>query len=129
MNLGEMRMGFKNPQKAKEYRKRNAEKIREQKRRYNREHKQQATTQVRSWRAELRTRVLEYLGGKCVRCGFDDPRTLQIDHINGGGHKDYRQHPSQYAFYKGIIERKRTDVQILCANCNWIKRSENKEHG
>ncbi len=25
------------------------------------------------------------MGNKCVKCGFSDPRALQIDHINGDG--------------------------------------------
>ena len=75
----------------------------------------------------LKSRALATLGGVCVRCGFTDERALQIDHIDGCG----------------VVERVRTDVrtiyfrvsrgetagfQILCANCNWIKRVENDEH-
>ena len=32
---------------------------------------------------DLRPRVLEKYGNKCIKCGFDDIRALQIDHING----------------------------------------------
>ena len=114
---------------SKEYRKRNAERIRKRKKEYYQSHREQATAQVRQWRAKLRSEVIEFLGGKCTKCGFDDPRALQIDHIHGGGHRDYRSHKNQYDFYKVILEKRRSDLQLLCANCNWIKRHDNKEHG
>src|SRR5881394_22666 len=37
---------------------------------------------------ELRARALAFLGGRCVQCGFDDARALQIDHVHGGGNKE-----------------------------------------
>jgi len=49
-----------------------------------------------------RQKVVDSLGGVCVRCGFSDIRALQIDHI-------------------------KNKYQLLCANCNWIKRYEDKE--
>lgn len=85
---------------------------------------------VRMYNEALRTKVFDLLGDKCVRCGFNDKRALQIDHINGHGFKELVKIGSQ-AHYKKIIampdeERKKT-YQILCANCNWIKKAENKE--
>ena len=35
--------------------------------------------------AEKRLEVIRRLGSKCSRCGFNDERALQIDHIHGGG--------------------------------------------
>lgn len=66
------------------------------------------------------------LGNKCNRCGFDDRRALQIDHVNGGGCTE-RNAIGQV----GVLVRalKHPDLyQLLCANCNWIKRDENGEH-
>lgn len=73
--------------------------------------------------------VLELLGGKCKKCGFSDIRALQLDHINGGGNKEYKK-LGNYAVYRRIIKNfsfEKLHYQILCANCNWIKRYENKE--
>jgi hypothetical protein len=75
----------------------------------------------------LRNAVIEFLGGKCIQCGFSDKRALQIDHINGDGFKD-RKKRSQYKFYNDIIIGNSNDVQLLCANCNWIKKSINDEN-
>ena len=72
----------------------------------------------------------EILGGICVRCGFSDSRALQIDHINGNGSKLRKKTSSSYELYKDVIKsvsNGENKYQLLCANCNWIKRFENKE--
>lgn len=75
----------------------------------------------------LRKRAIEKLGGKCVMCGFDDPRALQIDHVEGNGNK-HRRKSHWYSYYKSIVDGTiEISVQLLCANCNFIKRHENKE--
>jgi hypothetical protein len=80
----------------------------------------------------LRMRIFELLGAKCVRCGFNDVRALQIDHINGGGTKEIKKiggvNSKYYKYIIKKIESGSKDYQILCANCNWIKRSENNEN-
>lgn len=77
-------------------------------------------------RKSLRQQVLDLLGHRCARCGFSDERALQIDHIDGGGRKEVEQigHDNMC---KKIIQNGGAGYQILCANCNWIKRSENNE--
>jgi hypothetical protein len=63
-----------------------------------------------------------------------DPRALQIDHVHGGGSgKRTREHrgPNE-TYYNHILKEIKAgsrDYQLLCANCNWIKRYENKEIG
>jgi hypothetical protein len=76
----------------------------------------------------VRLQMIEDLGGKCVRCGFDDWRALQVDHIHGGGRKDPHYGGSRYAYAKHV-RANRDKYQLLCANCNWIKRYETAEHG
>jgi hypothetical protein len=63
---------------------------------------------------------------KCVQCGFSDIRALQIDHINGGGGKHFRESVSSARYYKEMLVYPE-NYQILCANCNWIKRYTNNE--
>ena len=78
----------------------------------------------------LKTQIFELLGGKCIKCGCSDFRCLQIDHINGGGQKERKKFPSHKMFYMYVLKQLRVgskDYQCLCANCNWIKRWENKE--
>lgn len=79
------------------------------------------------WRAKLQ--IIKLYGGVCQRCGFADERALQLDHIKAnplprntgfrGGEKLYR------AILCGKFPAE--DFQLLCANCNVIKRFENGE--
>jgi hypothetical protein len=78
-------------------------------------------------RATKRRDALQFLGGACVRCGFDDERALQIDHVNGGGKREIAALAS--GSY-GVLMRVLSGVsgyQLLCANCNWIKKHEQRE--
>jgi len=91
---------------------------------------------VRKYRQQARLKVLMRLGGKCVRCGFDDPRALQIDHLNGSAKNDpnaraYPQRGGMLIFNLVHMsdQELRSTYQLLCANCNWIKRNDNKEWG
>lgn len=81
-----------------------------------------------AWRRRLRERVIVFLGGKCCRCGFSDWRALQVDHVHGGGssRKD-RAYDSTPALYAKVLSDTENNYQLLCANCNWIKRYENSE--
>jgi len=84
-----------------------------------------------TWGAKRRLAAINFLGGKCIRCGYLDVRALQIDHIDGGGGKLRKGKGirSRTSYYKDIVDG--IDIekyQLLCANCNWIKRYENREN-
>ena len=74
---------------------------------------------------KLRASVIAFLGGQCVRCGFTDPRALQIAHVEGGGTREKER------LHVGGVQRRvltgAPGYQLLCANCNWIKRAERGE--
>ena len=74
----------------------------------------------------LKQAVYDKLGRKCVRCGITDERVLCIDHVNGGG-KQERTTLSPYTLLKKMIADTTGAYQVLCQNCNWIKRHENRE--
>jgi hypothetical protein len=78
----------------------------------------------------LRRQIMKALGDKCCHCGFTDRRALQFDHIHGGGSKEYQAYMknSSYEAYMRNVLANLHRFQLLCANCNWIKRSVNKEH-
>jgi|SRR5215469_11078505 len=83
----------------------------------------------RATRVNMKFLAIETLGGHCVRCGYhDDIRALQIDHVNSDGKQD-RETITWYMLYKQIAELGgQGKYQVLCANCNQIKRMEAKEH-
>jgi hypothetical protein len=76
----------------------------------------------------LKLRVIKLLGGSCVRCGFADERALQLDHVDGGGCMDNRSVNIRGRLLR-ILRGEGPPIQLLCANCNWIKRFEQLEHG
>lgn len=78
-------------------------------------------------RRNVRQEVIEILGGYCVRCGFDDWRALQVDHVHGGGSAEYKKKGNMKVYREIIAADDFTGYQLLCANCNWIKRYKNKE--
>ena len=81
------------------------------------------------YRQKLRNIIIDHYGGKCAKCGFSDRRALQIDHINGGGKREMKKMGCSLAFYLHIIKNNFPPTyQILCANCNWIKRFERNEY-
>ena len=81
----------------------------------------------KSYKTRLRLSAIGALGGRCAKCGFTDIRALQIDHVDGGGNQ-LRKTTSYVSMYRDIIAGTcKYPVQLLCANCNWIKRDENNE--
>jgi hypothetical protein len=67
----------------------------------------------------------------CERCGFADRRALELDHRDGGGSAHRRSLPSGSAYYRALATMGDADLramfQVLCANCNSIKRAEREE--
>lgn len=79
----------------------------------------------REWAAknnlEIRLKAIDMLGGKCIRCGFDNFRALQIDHIvpDLQGRKVHNGSKNARNVVSGKLNI--AEVQLLCANCHWIK--------
>lgn len=97
--------------------------------RENRSIEPNAIEKYGSYAVKYHRAILELLGAKCKRCGFNDKRALQIDHINGGGTKERLQHGGSYN--RKVLEKIMNgsdEYQILCANCNWIKRYMRNEN-
>ena len=64
----------------------------------------------------------------CARCGNNDIRVLTLDHIYGKGTMHRKQVGNGSKFYCWIKRNKfPAGFQVLCHNCNWIKRYENNE--
>jgi len=87
-------------------------------------------------RNELKNEIFNLLGNKCsnpnclVIGGCTDVRCLQIDHVYGNGLKEQKKFYNTFQYYKLVLRKIQSgskDYQLLCANCNWIKRCENCE--
>lgn len=66
--------------------------------------------------------VIEFLGGQCVRCGEDDYKCLQIDHIKPILRVKNKVYPGQKVVLDTYMDRECIEnLQILCANCHMRK--------
>ena len=112
------------------YRALNREKLREESLIRYHKHSKEKALKLKIKRESIRNGLLSLLGMKCLKCGFSDKRALQFDHINGGGNNDRLKFNDAYKLYEFYLNRPELaskELQILCANCNWIKKDENKE--
>ena len=112
-------MGFRlpalNPNKPEHLRKRQTEASR----RYRAKYKAKISAANRRIYWVRRERALTLLGGPhCAVCGCDEIKFLEINHINGGGAKEYR------ARNRGLTDivlagtRHTEDLNVLCRVCN-----------
>ncbi len=94
---------------------------------YRQVHKIEIRAYHQSLNRKIKEKIINILGGKCSNCGIGDLRVLQVDHIDGGGNRERNAFGSRYLYRKLLAIRDITGYQLLCANCNWIKRHIEKE--
>lgn len=94
----------------------------------------------RNYRRKLKEQILRHYSSnlKCsgwngIECPFhcSDIRALTIDHINGGGlnHRKKIKCVNGTGFYRWLRDNDYpSDFQVLCMNCQFIKRVENYEY-
>lgn len=105
----------------------------EYKRIYHEQNREYLNKRRSEWRAKDKLTVLSHYSEAnppvCIRCGFTDIRALSIDHIYGGGtaqKKDYEVGGNH--FYAWLRRQGYpSSYQVLCMNCQFIKRREMKE--
>jgi hypothetical protein len=100
---------------------------------YRGKHKEQHSEYCKIYFRELKRKVFVKLGNKCMNPYnlahgdfLNDIRCLQIDHVHGHGTKERKKHSSSKFLAKVLADTK-GNYQLLCSNCNWIKRFENGE--
>ena len=70
---------------------------------------------------ERKLEVYSLLGGRCVECHETDERVLQIDHRYSDGNKERKLTRAQLY---SRVRKHGNRYQLLCANCNWRKRTK-----
>lgn len=81
--------------------------------------------QMRDWRRKTHAAAIARLGTHCACCGEGHVTMLQIDHINGGGHRECKEfNGNNFRIYQKIVKMKNPheEYQTLCPNCNYSKR-------
>lgn len=114
------------PDYAKKWREANPDKAHNRKYKINDE----TRAKIREYHHRLKIEVLTHYGGNpphCIRCGYADTRALSVDHVNGGGTQHLRLIGKSH--YYGWLKKNGypAGFQVLCMNCQFIKRSENHE--
>lgn len=129
-------MPYKDPEKRKEHLRRYSKQHKATHRsEYNERRRQRQAVRRAAGTSSSQQEIREIktlMGGKCCRCGFDDYRALQIDHVYRHKTK-LREGRAFRAEHKALLRSLRAgestpEYQLLCANCNWIKRVENREY-
>lgn len=79
---------------------------------------------------ELKDFIFSLLGRKCKFCSTSDLRVLQIDHVEDDGYKEHQLMGTGWQYLRQVlktIQLGSNRYQLLCANCNVIKRLETKK--
>lgn len=95
--------------------------------RYRRQKLQKCREAVRSWRADLRSELINGYGGKCECCGESEHTFLTIDHRLGGGNLHVRMLGGNYKLYLELKKQgwPKDLFRLLCWNCNFATRRGN----
>ncbi len=113
-----------NKEKKAEYDKKryqlNKEKISEKKAEYYQLNKEKVREQQRECSKERKSYCIEYLGGKCVKCGTT--HNLQFDHIK----RDTKKYTiaSRVTNNFTILKEELDKCQLLCAPCHLQKTAK-----
>lgn len=114
----------------KRYKKRHPDRVKKQFKQWVSKNKTHVLRYHRRWALRLKRKTFALFGSVCHRCDFGDIRALQIDHKNGARGMRQSKLRAGAPLYAAILrgDKNPKDFQLLCANCNWIKRFERKEH-
>lgn len=111
-----------------EYRPRKAELMRK----YRTENPEKYAAQSRKAKAREREILFEMYGHICAVCGFGDKRALTLDHKLNNGSEERNKYGERGVYRKAKSVYSPDEYQILCMNCQFIKRVEAKrqnQHG
>jgi hypothetical protein len=94
---------------------------------------EQQYARSRRYRQALKDKVYAHYGGYvCTCCGETEPHFLSLDHVDGGGTRERRRiklepGAGQELYLRLAREGFRTDLRVLCHNCNrgrWLNGGE-----
>ena len=111
---------------------RNKDAAREKKRivmkRLRQESPEKYNLQSRKAKVKEKLKLFLMYGDKCQMCGFSDMRALSLDHINNNGNEERKNLGERGVYRRAKSQHMPNEYQILCMNCQFIKRSMHEEH-
>ena len=104
-------------------------------RQYGAKHRSEIRRKTKEAYHILRDKIFEKYGRRCNNpaCqwlnsdgsrGCTEVLCLQIDHVNNTGYLDRRGAINWLTFYRKVLLDQTNAYQLLCANCNWIKKGK-----
>ncbi len=113
----------------KSWKNKNPESAREYSNKYYRDHPKYNVPWGRENRIKIRAEMISVYGGKCSRCGIDNPVVLDIDHKDNNGCADRKKGMWGWRLYRWLKKNNypTDNFQLLCRNCNWIKHMETRK--
>ena len=99
---------------------------RENMRRYRAESPEKYNAQSVAAKKRERERLYEMYGHVCAMCWFEDKRALTLDHKNNNGNEERAELGERGVYRKAKAAHRPDEYQILCMNCQFIKRTEDR---
>lgn len=99
---------------------------------YRSEDPEKYAAQSRKAKAKEREILFQMYGHVCAVCGFSDKRALTLDHKKNNGSEERKALGMRGPYQRAKKEYRPDEYQILCMNCQFIKRVEAKrqnQHG
>ena len=96
------------------------QKMRESSNRSHARHRQVRNQRVTERNRQLRIEIIMNLGGKCACCGETEMKFLCLDHIKGGGRREYSKVTGPLTLYRQVKKEgfPKDKYRVLCWNCN-----------
>lgn len=87
---------------------------------YHQKHKATVNAKITARNRQLKMDVIAGLGGRCLCCGETEPIFLTLDHIKGGGRKEYQRLGGTLPIYRQVKREgfPPEKYRLLCWNCN-----------
>jgi hypothetical protein len=96
------------------------QRLRESSNRSHQKHKKVRNAAMTERNRKFRRDIIEELGGKCACCGETELIFLCLDHIKGGGRREYEKATGPLSVWRAAKREglPRDKYRVLCWNCN-----------
>lgn len=87
---------------------------------YYKGHRKECIERRKLLKKKIRDKVIKLYGGKCQNCGCSNPEVLELNHIKGGGTKEFKAGISSDIRYRRVLRgmEPKEKYNLLCKVCN-----------